>query len=322
MRSKLPLLVLLPALVLVTPVAHADENEAAAQLLYEEAKGDIDDGHYEQACPKLEKSLAIDEAMGARFLLAECYEKTGRLASAWNNYVKVQEQAHREGLADREEYAMKRAQAVRDRVPTVTLVLDPATRALDLEVSRNGEVVSAAVVDAPIPLDPGEHHFEVRAPGHQPFEASITVAEQGHQELAIPALVALPGDTDNPAPATDDGGLGPMFIAGLVVGGVGLAGMGIGIGVGVAAKGSYDSAIDEHCTPQGCTPAGVSATEDARSTGTIGTALFGIGAGLTAVGLTLVILDLALDDSPDGADVAVHVAPGPGGGLVQLQGRF
>lgn len=315
---------ILTLLFLLPGWARADEQEATAQLLYEEAMKAIDANDYESACPKLEKSLAIEEAMGARFFLAECYEKTGRYASAWNNYVRVAEQAHREGETKREAFSRKRAKAVRAKVGTARLELDPATKALAIEVTRNGEPVSAALVEAPIPLDAGEHTFVVSAPGHEPFTASVMVDDGEEATLTIPALTPLPEqETSAPPAATDDGSLSALTIAGIAVGGLGVVAMAASIGVAASAKADYDQALEDHCADGRCTPAGVEATEDARSTGNIGTVVFGVGAGVTAVGVVLAVLGLTGGDDDTG-DVALSAAPAldGSGGFVQLRARF
>ncbi len=321
-RLLRPLVLLL--LLLTATSVHADEQEATAQLLYEEAMKAIDAGDYESACPKLEKSLAIEDAMGARFYLAECYEKTGRFASAWTNYVRVAEQAHNEGEAKREEFARKRAKDVRSKVGTARLELDPATKTLAIEVTRNGETVSAAVVEAPIPLDAGEHTFVVTAPGHEPFTGKVTVEDGAEATLAIPALEPRADDGSNETPVTtDDASLSTLTIAGIAVGGLGVVGMAASIGIAAAAKGDYDAALEDHCVDGRCTPAGIEATNDARSTGTIGTVVFGVGAGVTAVGVVLVVLGLTGGDDEPG-DVAFSAAPAldGSGGFVELSVRF
>jgi len=108
----------------------------------------------------------------------------------------------------------------------------------------------------------------------------------------------------------------------LVLGGVGLVGMGVSVAIAASAKSSYDDAIDTHCVDLRCNPAGVTATEDARGTGTLGTVVFGAGAGLAAVGVVLAIIGLTADG--DGGDVALRVAPSltAPGGVVQLEGAF
>ena len=46
-----------------------------ARALFREARKLMDKGKFEEACPKLEASLRLDDGMGTRFNLAHCLEK-------------------------------------------------------------------------------------------------------------------------------------------------------------------------------------------------------------------------------------------------------
>jgi hypothetical protein len=320
-------------LALLAPApARADQRTAAAELAYAEGKALMDQGRHAEACAKLEQSLALEEAMGARFLLAECYGEVGKVASAWTNYVAVAEAAEREGNAERAGFARERADEVRARVPTVTVQLAAPLRALSPQVLHDGKTLKAALIGAAIPVDPGTHRFEVRAAGHEPFTKTIEVpAGAGAFTVEVPALVPAAGGTVErgstpppPEPAPDDGGgIGGLAIAGFVIGGAGIAAMAAGIGVGAAAKSSYDEALAAHCDGARCDAAGVAATEDARAQGVLGTAVFGAGAGVAAVGVVLAIVGLASGDQAEGgAPVAFIVAPrlDASSGMLVLEG--
>ena len=53
------------------------------------------------ACEKLAKSQSLDPGMGTQYRLAECYEKLGRLASAYEQYTAVADAAKAAKKADR-----------------------------------------------------------------------------------------------------------------------------------------------------------------------------------------------------------------------------
>ena len=106
--SALALCVVLPALA---PAARAasPQDKAAAQALFDEGMKQFKAGNFKEACPKFEASLARFEGLGTRGKLAECYEKVGKVASAWAAYREVAVYAKRAGDKRREQVAEDRA---------------------------------------------------------------------------------------------------------------------------------------------------------------------------------------------------------------------
>src|SRR4051794_29930041 len=89
--------------LLATSPARAEatpEQVAAAETLYREAWRLMQEGKHAEACPKLEESQKLDAGMGTLLLLAECYERTNRPASAWAHYVEIAGQERKRPRAD------------------------------------------------------------------------------------------------------------------------------------------------------------------------------------------------------------------------------
>src|ERR1700733_12258593 len=84
------------------------EKAAAAQALFDEAMRLMKAGQAAEACPKLEESQRLDAGMGTQFRLGECYEKAGKLASAWASFIAVADTAAVARLPDREAAARAR----------------------------------------------------------------------------------------------------------------------------------------------------------------------------------------------------------------------
>ena len=57
--------------------------------LFREAGALVDAGQPERACPKYEESLRLYDSVNTRYFLADCYERTGKMASAWAHFLEV-----------------------------------------------------------------------------------------------------------------------------------------------------------------------------------------------------------------------------------------
>ncbi len=86
-------------------------KRAEARVLFDEGTSLAQQGRHVEACPKLAASYKLDPGMGVLFRLAQCYEATGKFASAWITYVEVAEMALAARRADREKHARDQARS-------------------------------------------------------------------------------------------------------------------------------------------------------------------------------------------------------------------
>ena len=146
--------------------AHAqsrNEDLARADSLFNAAKALVDSGQYDDACAKFAESKRLAPGLGVTLYLADCYEHTGRTASAWTEFRSA------EGLArqrndKRADVARGRAQALeskleRPRSPSHRRCRAPASRIL-----RDGAAVSSDEWGLAVPVDPGDHVVVVSSP--------------------------------------------------------------------------------------------------------------------------------------------------------------
>src|SRR4051812_18397266 len=66
--------------------AQSGDSSAIAEQLFVQARDLTKANQWAEACPKFEASLRYDPVLGTRLNLAMCYERIGKLVSAWSVY--------------------------------------------------------------------------------------------------------------------------------------------------------------------------------------------------------------------------------------------
>jgi len=323
---------MLVALLLAVTEANADPTDSAgAEVLFREGKQLMEQENYAAACPKLAESYRLDPATGSLLALALCYERSGKLASAWVAYTDVAAMAKREGQVDREQGAQARARELEPKL--ARLIVDVQTpQTPGLEVIRDGVHLGPAALGTALPVDPGEHVVEARAPGRTPFRQVIEVT--GPDELTVlvpelgftsnetkersPAPIAAtaasepkdPGPRDEPDTSSDGSTLSTV---GIVVAAVGTVGLAVGAVYGFRALSLKKQA---NCD-ESCEGSARDKQQDAYDAGNVSTIAFVAGGVLAATGVTLYLVG-----APDDPRTANAGRPEPVGGVVMLSGRF
>src|SRR5580693_2868029 len=82
-------------------------DAARAEALFAEGRRLMAGHDYTAACPKFADSQALDPAPGTALNLATCYERAGKLASAWATFKTAQASAESAGQRDRAAAARK-----------------------------------------------------------------------------------------------------------------------------------------------------------------------------------------------------------------------
>ncbi|HEY2407118.1 MAG TPA: hypothetical protein VGI10_14000 [Polyangiaceae bacterium] len=270
-----------PALAQTNPA-----DAASAQALYDQGKRLMNDGKFEEACPKLEVSQRLDPATGTQFHLADCWEHVGRTASAWATFLDVAAEAKNSGRADREQLARARAAALEPRLSRLTLSV-AGTPPPGLELRRDGALVPQAMWGAPVPVDLGVHKLVASAPGRKTWEKQLNVATEGANVAEtvpeLPVGESQPAQPTSPQPlAARPASHSAQRTIGLVTAGAGVVSLGIAGVLGLSAKSKFSDAKSQ-CA-QGCDDKGAATNRDALSEGNLATIFFGFGLGLAAVG--------------------------------------
>jgi hypothetical protein len=341
-RSKIIATLLVLGLSVTAAGARAEvtaQDRAAAQVLFDQGKDLMKGNDVAAACAKFEESQRLDPRIATQFQLAACLEKLGRTASAWTNFVDVAATTKAAGQKDREAVARQRADALKKKLSYITFEVSSPPQGLT--VTRDGAAVGAALWSTPVPTDPGQHTIEARAPGKQPWQATVTVKPSGDQvRVKIPALEDAPTPPEGPrttpetpsdspppsgtagpapsvpvtGPAPDTGSPGSTQRSiGWSLGAVGLSAGVVGGVFGILAMSANDASKGLCRTPDFCSQEGLDRNREAKERALVSTILF--AAGGAALGAGVVVL-LTAPGKRKVEAAAVRAAPwlGPGAG--------
>jgi len=328
-----------------------ERDPAAAQGLFDQARQLSRQGRFSDACPKLEESNRLDPGIGTQFHLADCYERSGRVASAWATFLDVASVARSSNQPDREKAAARRAASLESRLPRLVITVPESSQVPGLEIRRGGILMGAAQWGTPVPVDPGEIELLASAPGRRSLKQALRLEEGKTASLQLPALAiddtsapgqplsAVPpksspsaskGDVpDAPPESSRDAsssartGLGPWPV---VLAGAAVVGFGVGATFALMAKSANDDSKRD-CDanqPNSCGPEGIKLRNEALSKGNIATVGFVAGGALLAgAGVAWLLQSSASEPAATGPlRLRAQAAVGPGAASVYMQGSF
>jgi len=309
-------------LSLAFPLSAQPRDSASADALFEAGREALDRGDVAVACQRFEESNRLESAAGTILNLANCREKLGQLASAWQRY--------REALQklppgdERVALAREHATALEPRVPRLTIVLGSGAPA-DAKVYRDGVELGGASLGLPLPVDPGRHEVTVSAPGRTESRVVVEIKESEQRELTVEAGAADSAvgtssadssSTLGPLRDKSDDGSGQRTL-GFVIGGVGIAGLAVSMVAGVQALDKKNTVEDE-CQQNLCSQAGLDAADSGKTWITVSNVAFAVGAVGVGVGAVLVLSS----GSSRSSETALGAHALPGGGALRLRGHF
>jgi hypothetical protein len=283
--------------LIYAPVAAAEPTsgqQAAAEALFEQATQLVDAGRIAEGCEKFAASQELDPGLGTLLHLADCYDRSGRTASAWALFRDVQERSRRASQQDREHIADQRASQLETKLSRLELRVIPSRQAPGLQLRLSDAAVPKASWNAPLPVDPGSVRVEATAPGKQPWSTVLRVTPgPSNQVVELPELKALPNTPRHGARDSgeaDTGGSSRRGI-GFVTGGVGLVALAVGGFFGYRAY-ALNQDSKGQCragSPNACTPSGVGTRDRASDAARLSTIATTAGAVLVVGGTTLAL---------------------------------
>lgn len=323
---------LLPASVLTLALlapgrAHATDNAAAAEVLFNEAKQLREAGKLDQACPKFLASYKLDRTLGTLMNLADCREQIGQIASAWADWSEAVELATKQQDA-RADFAKSRRDALAPRLPKLKVEIDKPVAGLD--VYRGDTKLEPGAYNLALPVDPGNQVLEVRR-GSRVLEQKWFDAKEQQEGSVSFDLAALDKKFPPPKDSGPGGGrAGPtepvdstQKTIGYVVGGAGVLGLLVGGGFTVMSLVKKSEADEsDACVQKFCTNKGLDAADDAKTYANVAQWVGIGGVLLTAVGATLIFTAPSAERQAKRRRLVASPWIGAGAGGVMVGGQL
>ncbi len=324
--------------------AQGKGDKVAAEALFQEGRRLLDEGKLEQACPKLAESQQIDPAVGTLLYLGDCYERSGKTATAWATFHSAASAAAAAGQAPRQKIALDKAAALEPKLSRLTVVVPSESQLEGLEIKRDGLGLGKPIWGTAVPVDPGEHELIVSAPGRATWKTTVKVAAGAAQEsVSIPVLEKAPeaagaalapaGESGTAVPPQGEqhptadvkpaGKWGTQRVLGISAAGLGVVGLAVGTIYGLKMKSLQDDA-KANCLdyPKGCNADGLAANDDAKGAGTLATVGFIAGGALLAAGAVLYLTAPSAKPAQQSAAWTVSPLAGRGEGGLLLRGAW
>ena len=337
----------LGAILAVIPApasAQTDEERAGARAAGLAGLEAYQAGKYDQAVDYFGRAESLMHAPTHLLYLARGNAKLGHLVSAREYYLKLTQErlpsSASKPFRDAQAAGDKELNELEPRIPYVSVVVQ-GPNAKDVQVTRDGERIPAALLGVPHPEDPGTHTFKAVGENIESADSTITLKEGAHETVLLtlsqssaPAPAAhgstgtgTAGFGSDAPPNTDSGashGNG-LRIAGFVTGGIGLVGVGVGALFLVKAHSTDNDAnkIADACqATKMCSPQQIqdytSKHDDSNSQRTVGAVSLIAGGAVLTTGVVMLIVDA----SSGSHGTASRVQPVLGLNYAGLTGTF
>ncbi len=175
-----------------TSTAHG--QSAGAEALFRDGRALIKAGNVAAGCEKLAASEKLESSVGTLLNLGDCRERLGQTSTAWAAFRKAEAMAKRAGDdSKRQAEARRRAEKLEPMLSNLVIQIGPGGKTTSgIVIRRDGEPLDIAVINTPVPVDPGTHTIVAEAPGYRPFKTEVSINKGGKRYVVIPTLEALP----------------------------------------------------------------------------------------------------------------------------------
>ena len=304
-RATLGIVIALAAICCASPgfAQESAADKAAADALFSDAKKLMKQKKYDEACAKLAESLKLSQRLGTLLNLANCHATQGKTASAWAEFNEALAIAKRDNNKERADFARKNADKLEKQLVRLSFELPKGLDGASL--SLDGKQIGPGALGTPLPIDPGPHFVEVSAPGKKAWTKQLVIENKpGTITQQVPALepeevASAPAPEPAPSPQVADkprhkASSSNKTLAWVAMG-AGVVGVGVGSYFGLRTF-SKKSEADDHCgkaigqsDSKRCDAAGVDLRDQAKSSATLSTVGFSVGALGLGVGIALLL---------------------------------
>jgi hypothetical protein len=257
--------------------AYAQDAEAAAEGLFQDAVELRESGQWEEACEKFQASQKLSPARGTLLNIAECYERFGELARAWAAYRRLEAQSLDAKDTERVAIARDRIRVLEPKLPRVVMRLAPDAQLAGLELRLDDARVDASLQGVGVPVDAGTHTVTATAPGHFGWNTVVEVSATGSTTVEIPRLRSVEVRVKK------------IQRRKLLAGAVAAAGV-----LSLAASGVYGIRANSlwndsqsFCDDETCSPEGLALIDDAKSKARVANIAGAVGLGAIVVSVVV-----------------------------------
>jgi hypothetical protein len=312
-----------PAVALAQRAPSADQQRArfaAAQRLH-------DDRRYEEALAAFRALAEETGSPNAHLYVARSLRELGRLTEAHDAMQIALREATNRASAETK-YAASRDAAASELAVLALKVAHVVVAIADApegsKVALDGTTLAPERVGSPITVDPGDHTVELTPPGAPSVRRTVNVAPGETKTIALsaaadapPVAPPPPAPPPSPPPVSESSSGGGVRIAGLVIGGLGVASLGAGVVTGLLSNAELSS-LEEDCGPQQrCTdPSAADTIDSGKTLETVANITLIGGAVLVAAAIPMVIFG-----GPSEA-TSTAIVMSPDGGRLRFSGNF
>ncbi len=239
------------------PSAYATEKDdlSKARAKFQQATELEQAGNHANALQLFREVGQVRMTPQVRFHIATCEEKLGKLVGALGGYELALVEAESLGPEFQKEVE-DRATALRARIPK--LIIERGEGAEAATVELDGVSLGASSIGVEVPLDPGPHAIQAKAPGHKQYLSTVEVSEQQLERITI-SLEKIPVEETSVASPKDEGPVvvsqpnRPSRIIPYAIGGFGAAAL-VTSGVFFILQRGKDADLETLCgTDRDCT---------------------------------------------------------------------